>query len=159
MRVLFLDIDGVLNSTRSVAAFGGYPHSFTEKDLQLFDNVAVGLIRRLCKMGNLSIVLSSSWRINSNFRDAAVGLYLPIIDSTPILKHAVRDEITGKYRTRGTEIKMWLDEHPNVTQYAIVDDDSDMLEEQQPFFIKTEHANGLIWKDYSKLCKLFKTKT
>jgi hypothetical protein len=31
---------------------------------------------------------------------------------------------------RGEEIKAWLHQHPEVTRYAIVDDDSDMLPEQ-----------------------------
>ncbi len=47
--------------------------------------------------------------------------------------------ITGKRRTlRGEEIQEWLDEHPEVEDYAILDDDSDMLPEQ---FVKFHHCD------------------
>lgn len=48
--------------------------------------------------------------------------------------------ITGDRRTlRGDEIKDWLDKHPEVEDYAILDDDSDMLNEQ---FSKFHHCDG-----------------
>lgn len=48
-----------------------------------------------------------------------------------------------------------LRRHPEVEQYAIVDDDPDMLPEQSPFFVKTDGFNGLMWGDFEKLCGLF----
>jgi hypothetical protein len=32
--------------------------------------------------------------------------------------------------TRGQQIQAWLEKHPEVTRYAIIDDNSDMTEEQ-----------------------------
>lgn len=47
--------------------------------------------------------------------------------------------ITGDRRTlRGEEIQDWLDKHPEVTDYAILDDDSDMMEHQ---FSKFHHCD------------------
>ncbi len=47
--------------------------------------------------------------------------------------------ITETYRTlRGEEIQDWLDKHPEVEDYAILDDDSDMLPEQ---FYKFHHSD------------------
>lgn len=47
--------------------------------------------------------------------------------------------ITGRRRTlRGEEIQDWLDAHPEVEDYAILDDDSDMLPEQ---FAKFHHSD------------------
>lgn len=47
--------------------------------------------------------------------------------------------ITGSRRTlRGQEIQDWLDKHPEVEDYAILDDDSDMTEEQ---FDKFHHCD------------------
>lgn len=47
--------------------------------------------------------------------------------------------ITGDRRTlRGEEIQDWLDNHPEVEDYAILDDDSDMTEEQ---FAKFHHSD------------------
>lgn len=47
--------------------------------------------------------------------------------------------ITGDRKTlRGQEIQGWLDKHPEVEDYAILDDDSDMLPEQ---FCKFHHCD------------------
>jgi hypothetical protein len=48
--------------------------------------------------------------------------------------------ITGSRKTlRGQEIQEWLDKHPEVGDYAILDDDSDMMEHQ---FKKFHHCDG-----------------
>lgn len=48
--------------------------------------------------------------------------------------------ITNTHKSlRGTEIQDWLDENPDVEDYAILDDDADMLEHQ---FVKFHHCDG-----------------
>lgn len=142
MKVLFLDIDGVLNSTRSAVAHDGFPHLLTPDHMQMFDICAVGLVRKLCEETGAAVVISSSWRVFHNHQDIGKALKLPVIDATPRL-HAIR----------GEEIKAWLEAN-SVTKYAIVDDDSDMLPEQMPFFVKTDVKNGLLWDDYERLLHL-----
>ena len=144
LRVLFLDIDGVINSTRTAVACGvGYPHELTQLDR--FDGVALALIRKLCHIGELSVVLSSTWRMSFHYHKVANALDLPIIAST---------DTNGKLR--GEEIARWLEANKDrVESYAIVDDDSDMLEEQMDRFVKTDGHEGLSWKNYSDLCTLF----
>ena len=61
------------------------------------------------------------------------GLLRPIYGITPF----------SKDRHRGTEIKRWLDDHPEVTHYVILDDDNDMLEEQFEHFVQTSWTEGL----------------
>lgn len=139
-KVLFLDIDGVLNSTRSVIAHQGFPHGFDKKNMAKFDHVAINMVRKLCEETDCSIVLSSSWRILHSVHECANGLDLPIFDKTP-----------GGGGNRGKQIQEWLDEHPEVTSYAIVDDDGDMLFEQYPRFVKTNCNEGLTYKDYLAL--------
>lgn len=146
MKVLFLDIDGVLNSRRSAEAFGGYPHSFNIDQMAMFDKTALALIRKVVRKTRCAVVLSSSWRIGMEPVDTAAGLDLPIIDHTPVSWE--------QGRKRGDEIKQWLAANPEVTKYAIVDDDSDMLDEQKPFFVKTDHINGLSWENYERLMEL-----
>lgn len=143
MKVLFLDIDGVLNSHRSIYAFNGCPHGFTPEHMALFDHVAIGLVRKLCQETGAVIVLSSSWRLLHATKEVAAGLNLPVIDRTPSL--------TGN---RGQEIAAWLAEHPSVTVYAIVDDDSDMLESQRAHFVQTSHEDGLQFRDYQALLRV-----
>lgn len=140
MKVLFLDIDGVLNSRRSCAAFGGYPHSFSKEDMGRFDHVAINLVRRICEETGCSIVLSSSWRLSNTAHEAANALDLSIIDSTPVLN-----------RARGFEINAWLARHPEVTKYAIVDGIDAMLGGQQYNFVQTDEECGLTLRNYLDL--------
>ena len=143
MRVLFLDIDGVLNSHRTVVALNGYPHDVSPGGLAQFDMVAVALLRGLCKAGGVQIVLSSTWRLDREWAKIGPALGLPIIDRTPSM-----------LGPRGNEIACWLDDKP-VERYAILDDDSDMLPEQMPYFVKTMHEDGMTWQPFVKLCELF----
>lgn len=148
MRVLFLDIDGVLNSFKTCLAYGGYPLGTKPDQRPLFDDASVKLLQRFCDSSGVQIVLSSSWRILSDYKDVGELLELPIIDATP--------KYTELGSKRGHQIKEWLDAHPEVEQYAIIDDDSDMLEDQKPFFVHTDGKEGMAWKDFVKLCHIFK---
>lgn len=143
MKILFLDIDGVLNSKRTSVAFDGYPHSFSPKDMARFDMVAVALIRRLCQVTGASVVLSSDWRYDHSAHAVANGLDLPVMDVTPKLPGI-----------RGLEINAWLAAHPEVEQYAIVDDIASMLESQQTHFVKTDDECGLSLRNYLDLLRI-----
>jgi hypothetical protein len=151
MRVLFLDVDGVLNSNRTVLTTGNcaHPHNYTERR-EMFDWTAIKLLRGLCAAGNLKVVLSSSWRLGMDGEWLAKFgefLGLPIIDKTPT--------DWRPHQTRGHEIKAWLDNHVEVTHYAIVDDDCDMLPEQKPQYVQTWFEDGLTWAPFAKLCDIF----
>lgn len=143
MKVVFLDFDGVLNSQRSAIAYGGVSWSGAAGIRAKMDDVAVRLIGGIVCRAGASIVLSSSWRNDSAWKSYGPALDLPIIDRTPTL--------TGP---RGAEIADWLHRHPEVEQYAIVDDDSDMLPEQLPFFVHTDAFDGFTWKCAKKLASL-----
>lgn len=144
MNVLFFDIDGVVNSERSSLGLGGYPHSFAETDMPKFDHVAVGLIRRLCRVTKTQIVLSSTWRMYHTPGQVSEALDLPVIDRTA--DH-------GSYDTRGSEIAAWLAEHPEVEAYAIVDDVPvcDGHPDLQARFVQTNPMTGLSLDDYRQL--------
>lgn len=144
MKVLFLDIDGVLNSSRTRLAFGAYPWEFDERNMAMFDTVSINMIRGLCAKAGVSVVVSSAWRTTHGWDAIGRELNLPTISQTP-----------SSIKTRGHEIQMWLEDNPGVEQYAIVDDDDDMLEEQRPYFVRTDGDNGLMWGDFKKLCCLF----
>lgn len=143
MKVLFLDIDGVLNSERSAWAFGGFPHGFDPANMAKFDHVAIALIRKVCEETECSVVLSSTWRLLHSVHECANGLGLPIFDKTP-----------GGGGNRGKQIQEWLDEHPEVTEYAIVDDDSDMLDSQRGRFVRTNVKEGLSLANYGDLLRI-----
>ena len=145
LRVLFLDIDGVLNSHRSCIALGGIPHDLAPADVAMLDPLALALLQSLCEVAELSVVVSSSWRICHHWDAIGRALDLPTIDATPRLGGI-----------RGDEIAAWLAASPvPVATYAIVDDDSDMLPEQVPRFVRTDYAEGLSFANLRALCDLF----
>lgn len=143
VKVIFLDIDGVLNSSRSCYAFGGFPHDFGTAAMARFDHVAIALIRKACELTDASIVLSSTWRLLHSVHECANGLDLPIFDKTP-----------GGGGFRGAQIQEWLDAHPEVEKWVIVDDDSDMLDSQKPQFVQTDFQNGLSYDNYQQIVHL-----
>lgn len=143
-RILFLDLDGVLNSRRTCMAFGDFPHGLDPLAVAKFDPVGLALVRHFCRATGARVVLSSSWRILHPWREVGEALQLPIIDATP--------RLAGP---RGQEIAAWLAAHPEVEQWAILDDDGDMLPEQLPRFVHTRHDEGLVWADFVALCALF----
>ena len=145
MRVLFLDIDGVLDSVRSAVALDKYPHNLSRRSLKKFDWVAIGLVRKLCAECNVEIVLSSVWRHGFSCEDMSKALQLPIKYKTGTTRAGVR----------GVEIQEWLNSHPEVENYAIVDDDSDMLGTQKPHFVQTSFEDGLSYNNYLQLKKIF----
>jgi len=144
-----MDIDGVLNSRRSeiahAAGFLPSPNSPWQEQLprafQDIDWIAVGMIHVLCTRLDAKIVISSSWRANYKPEQLAKYFNLPmIIDATDQLES-----------NRGGQIQRWLNAHPEVTQYAIVDDNSGMLESQADHFVQVDWDEGLTYKDCSRL--------
>jgi hypothetical protein len=94
------------------------------------DTVAVARMNRVCQETGAVIVVSSTWRLGDE-KDWAktkrklrmAGLKGKIVDRT-----AASVWIDGeRANERGHEIQAWLTEHPEVTSFAIVDDDSDMV--------------------------------
>lgn len=146
MRVMFLDIDGVLNSTRSATALGGYPSPriLPGDGIAKFDMVALGLIKILLKeVPDTKVVISSTWRIAMDAKEIGDLLGIEVYDATPV-----------SMDMRGHEINNWLSSQyelgVDIESYTIIDDDSDMLESQMSRFVKVDGKNGFSWENYVK---------
>ncbi len=142
-KFIFLDIDGVLNSHRQACGSGGIPYHFNEELKPRFDWNAVGMLRKL-QQEDLSIkfVLSSSWRIGAPNVYEVAGNYLGI---------SFHGQTDTKGYWRGEEIQRYLDANPEVEDYAIIDDDSDMLESQKDHFVQTTFRNGMLYDHFVAL--------
>jgi hypothetical protein len=124
MKVLFLDIDGVVNCRTTVQRYRG---------LVGIDPTLALLVRRITlAVSDLKVVLSSSWRNFPAGRREVETRVVPIFDTTPPLK--------GK---RSDEIQAWLDRHPEVEKYAIIDDSSDLREDQLYQLFLTTDETGI----------------
>ena len=135
MKVLFLDIDGFCKSRAYL-----YRLRAKNKKATLWygiDPEAAKLVKRIIKETGCKVVLSSTWRLYDNSRHQVRREVVGFIDCTRNLQAGAQN---GRVQ-RGYEVKEWLDRHPEVTQYAIVDDDSDFLPEQWLF--KTTFQKGL----------------
>lgn len=115
-------------------------------NMEMFDMHAIKLLRRFCNSSGVQIVLSSSWRILHSVEEVAAGLELPVISATPK---------SNFNRPRGAEIAQWLAENPGVTQWAIIDDDNDMLDSQLSVFVHTNSEEGMTWQNFKQLCEIF----
>jgi hypothetical protein len=125
MKVLFLDVDGVLNcsTTKERCKFpdgGG--------GLLGVEQSKCELVRKIVRETGCHIVLSSTWR---KHRDMLPYLWSELqlrdkwVGSTPELPP---QKIDTFYRStpRGDEIAKWISDNPECDRFVILDDDSDM---------------------------------
>lgn len=136
--VVFLDIDGVLNTSQTIMKRDEFGHLFCPK--------AVARLEKLCEATGAKIVVSSTWRKNKGGLNWLQTLFqmrnidVDVIDITPDL---CRKTESGLWMSaiRGEEIADWL-RNNEVDAYVILDDDRDMLDEQLPFFVRTNFEDG-----------------
>lgn len=147
MKIIFLDIDGVLNVIpQGHDEFGGIFHPQFEENL-----------KKIIEETGAKIVISSSWRQNGLEEMKAMwkkrGLAGEVIDTTPSLylmkggcikfhnnklEQHPTPRVIGYSIPRGCEIEYWLNENKKeVEAYVIIDDDNDMLYNQRRNFVKT----------------------
>jgi len=162
MKVLFLDIDGVLNTDsfrrnveikddltdeqKSVVVLNKYEES-AKIALFLIDPVLVENLNVLIKLANIDgVIISSNWRKNFSFQfiEAALihhGLKGKIIGETP---HWVTGQRFSEILPKGREIKEWLDNNINVKKFIILDDDNIFHGMKQlDGFFRTHPSEGL----------------
>ena len=79
---------------------------------------------------------------------------LLIIFLIPIIGVTTREQVVPDSWARGHEIQHWLDNNL-WDYYLILDDDSDMLEEQSEQFIHVSNVNGFRSQHYCKALRIF----
>ena len=145
MKVIFLDIDGVLNSVdwakRNASKDKVGFMSMFDRHAGQIDPDALWRLIKIVNKTDAKIVISSTWRllhsiseIDSIFQDLGWLGGAPIIGRTPSLNNA----------PRGLEIHTWLQDNPHVSKFIIIDDDSDMLDDQMDNFVHTSWEHGLL---------------
>jgi len=139
--IIFLDVDGVLNSHLYIENYKGSREEWiklSERERNL-DPKAVKMLDQLCKDTNSKIVLSSTWRLGDE------GKLLKEFLSELNFKSEIID-CTGRCCSgiRGVEIyNWWKDNKDKYNEYAIIDDDNDMMLYQQYNFFKIDGYVGL----------------
>lgn len=138
MKVIFLDVDGVLNSGEGLKqhinknGFNGFLEYSEIEDKPL------KLLKEIVDKTSAKIVLSSSWknskRLYEKLERRLKDCGMEICDITPSI---------GIENRKGYEIKRWLDNN-EVENFVILDDESDMCEYVgMDNFIHTNYKYGL----------------
>lgn len=167
-KVIFLDIDGVLNSDRTLY-----------EDISLEDDLILNL-KEIVDKTEAKIILSSSWRLSTEaiakFMDtldkfglAISGMTCDGVDLDWLEKY--KFDTTKKYldtkfdydenkqikitHDRGAEIFKWLHDHDDCA-YVILDDE---IEDIKPYFnesviVKTSYKTGLTKEDVKKAIQI-----
>lgn len=120
MRIIFTDIDGVLN-----------PHWRTK-----WSKKSIALYNDICKEYGLKPVITSTWRIAHTKEQLqeifkSQGIEIEIYDYTPLLGGA-----------RGLEIKEWLDNN-DYDSFVIIDDKTSDIEPYVENVVKCRSWVGL----------------
>lgn len=144
-RVLFLDVDGVLNCPNEVwAKFHNLQNNPSDQiNQEMFDRLV-----KTCNDNGLNIVLSSSWRYSEQYRTTIVNKLieacLKVVGFTKI------DVFTWRHE----EIQDWLNEN-DVDAFVIVDDmRSASNSKLDRYFVQTNGSIGLTDKDCEKITNI-----
>ena len=164
MKVIFLDIDGVLNSQEYFASNhenvkGFYIENIYNKDnidllverqMMDIDYNKLLLLKKVIDEVDAKIVVTSTWKHFFFFPQLVKklnGLGIPVVGYT-------EDSVID----RGVGIKKYLQQH-NVSKYAVLDDDifDDYDEDIMNKLVKTSFFDGgLCEEDEKKLVKILK---
>jgi len=144
MKIIFLDIDGVLNSEKShKRRMKNERIPYSCKGLPSSENIVE--LNRITKATSAKLVISSSWRRRHSLYSLEMIFYLCGIDGEII--DEVSKTLPSAY-TRGENILEWLkyNTHRDIKSFVIIDDSSDMgvLKET---LIRTSFKTGLTEKE------------
>lgn len=127
MKVIFLDFDGVLNSQGSFLYEDNRRKKYKEQGVkgpvnETLCNVCTANFQHvLDTYPDVKIVLSTTWRTSFSLDWLKAKLEQYHIDSSRVIDCTPEDH---RYGSRGNEIQWWLDKHPTVTHYVIIDDNN-----------------------------------
>ena len=143
MKVIFLDVDGVLNTlgprnrrTQMIGSVNGY-----DLDPDLCFN-----LRDLVERTDAVAVLTSAWRIgNATRRGVTRGAFLRMYLATfgVTIYDQTHSENTTDQTRRGQEVASWLRGHEPLESWVAIDDSRAFLPEQALNVVITDPLEGL----------------
>lgn len=151
MKMLFLDIDGVLNAVGTADRIseeeittsmrpGPYMGIAGGTGMTGMDPILIANLNRILQaVPDVQVILSSSWRYLFS-PEALTGL----MKKRGFIGQVIDSTNRASSGHRGREIEEWLGlQRSSVERYVILDDSRDMLESQMPFFVNTDYKKGL----------------
>ncbi len=168
-KVIFLDLDGVLNTEKYQAQLRGRRRSTVDTYGPLFDPEAVQNLQKILDtVPDAKIVIESSWKFEGLqwIKDMWTSRELPgsIYDITPDYLYEpanINLETFDDFRMlvgKGNEIRQWLAENePDACNYVILDDMPDFLPEQNEHVILTNPVIGLTAENANKAIRILQS--
>ena len=146
MKIIFLDIDGVLVTRNSIK----YQYINFPDDPNIgFSKKAVKNLNKLIRLTKAKIVISSTWRLFHSIEElqnifTQQDIRGKIISTTSVEKATVEEDIP-----RGQKIADWLNQHHDVEQYVIIDDDvqADCIQFHPFNCVETSYKRGFSPED------------
>ena len=153
--VIFLDVDGVLNTTTTVQKT---PDGYTGID----DARVEVLAKTIEKIGGADLVLSSDWKEMKPTDDD----YVYLISKLALCGLSIDGQTQDQMYKRGDGILKYLKAHPEIEEYVVLDDfrfdfqkDRKLWEhllltngiENAQFASETPAVEAIVFRDYLKL--------
>ena len=143
MKVIFLDFNGVLD---------------TFENMNEVDPTNLNILKEIIRETNAKIVISSSIK-NSYFycgkHNSTMKYFMKVLEENGIEIYG----LTPWLEKRELEIKKYLEEHPEIEDYCIIDDDY-YFESMKEHMIKLDHqwlgTNGLQDINKDNIIKILK---
>jgi len=129
MKVVFLDVDGVLNTEECDNA----PKA-GEKGSEAFlyhENTPIPLLKRcldnlrfVLQQTDAKIVISSSWRLFPERLELLTKVLEALSPSKePVVVIGITPDLSNSWSGRGEEVRAWLDQNENCLRFVVVDDE------------------------------------
>lgn len=126
MKIIFLDLDGVLN-------LNGPANDGDRRLLRTFvDPAKMAMLNLLCDITGAKVVLSATWRIGKTRTMLAeemidAGFLGTLLDRTPSgVPCSAHKPLECSEGHRGAEIAKWLSTARDIDSFVIIDDSADM---------------------------------
>lgn len=160
INIIFLDIDGVLNTQNSIntqiAENKGRYNESAQRYLYDFDENAMENLKDIIDTSNASIVLTSTWRLNDMLMEELISQFEKndidaekIIGKTPDLHDEKKDNL------RAYEIEQWLNNsEEKINRFVILDDIDDMGKYTKSNLVVSNKFDGLTEKLKNKAIKI-----
>lgn len=166
--ILFLDIDGVVNTvmiydepqegSRSCIERDGYYFELCHpEDKKVSNKQAMLWVSKLCTDYDLAIVITSTWLANASYKEIAEYLYNSGLHRSVEVIGGIPTDFNS---CRGVNIENWMKEN-NVHTYThnivILDDDVDMVgldKDYSDYLIRCDNVVGFTQREYTKASEL-----
>ena len=157
-KVIFLDIDGVLNSQSWLDTKGFvYPYKIPEHEK--FDPKAVKILSKIIYLTDAKIIFSSTWRLDFSSQELAkmIREFAPF---PPRTFGGCTPDLKLK-ENRGDEIELFIkDKGKSISSYCILDDapiDKFTKPQIKNHLVSTDYDRGLKQKHITEVIRVLKS--